>query len=182
MVIVDHAFIDFGSDASPQSRVSSTPHGSHSETRSTLADSVDSPPVRISGPPITLDLEDDRNFSKLPQVDQDLHGWAISLHRLRSTAEAAAECETAVIASTKDQPYPFGDRPLIVIRTNDRVPGYDELQAKLLLLSRNSKLVLAGNSSHMVIIDEPEVVIASIRQVVAAVGNVPRAPGGALTR
>jgi pimeloyl-ACP methyl ester carboxylesterase len=176
MVIVDHAFIDFASDASPQSSVSSTPHGSHSQTRSTLADSVDSPPVRISGPPIALDLEDNQNFSKLPQLDQDLHRWALSVHRLRPTVEAAAECEAAVESRTKDQPYPFGDRPLIVIRTNNRASGYEELQTKLLLLSRNNKLVLAGNSSHMVIIDEPDVVIASIRQVAAAVRNVPRGP------
>ena len=171
MIIVDHAFIGMGSDVSPQSRVSSGPRESNGPKRSTLAESVDSPPVFISGPPIALDLEDDRNFSKLPQLDQDLHRWAMSIHRLRPTVEAAAECFAAVEARTKDEPYPLGDRPLIVIRTNDRVAGYQELQTKLLLLSRNSKLVLAGNSSHMVIIDEPEVVIASIRQMVAALRN-----------
>lgn len=171
MVIVDHAFMDFGSDASPQSSVSSTPQGSHSQTVN-FSRFCRQPSVLVSAPLITLDLEDNQNFSKLPQLDQDLHRWAMSLHRLRPTVEAAAECEAAVEASTK-QPYPIGNRPLIVIRTNNRVPGYEELQTKLLLLSRNSKLV-AGNSSHMVVIDEPDVVVASIRQVVAAVRNVPR--------
>ena len=62
MVVVDHAFIDVGSDAPHQPPVSSN-------------GSVDSPPVLISSTPITLGLEDDRNFSKLPQLNRDLHAW-----------------------------------------------------------------------------------------------------------
>jgi pimeloyl-ACP methyl ester carboxylesterase len=162
MVVVDHAFIDVGSDAPPQSPVSPKPSPSAG---------LDSPPVLISSSPITLGLEDDRNFSKLPQRDRDLHTWAMSLHSWRPTAETAADCSAAVERAVQDQPFPFGDRPLIVIRTNNDAPAYGRLQEKLLRLSRNSTQVIAENSSHMIIIDEPQVVTTSIREVVQAIRN-----------
>ena len=52
MVIVDHAFIDVGSDAPPPTPVSSQPASSASSTQSTTVSSVDSPPVLISSSPI----------------------------------------------------------------------------------------------------------------------------------
>ena len=166
MVIVDHAFIDVGSN---------TPVSSNSQpgnpAGSTAASSVDSPPVLISSSPITLGLEDDQNFSRLPQRDRDLHTWAMSIHPLRPTAEMATECSATVESATKDQAYPFDHRPLIIIRTNDDRSAYAKLQAKLLALSHNSKQVTAEKSSHMVIIDEPEMVTAGIREVVNAVRN-----------
>lgn len=163
MVIVDHAFIDVGSDGAPAPPVSSKRAGSES--------SGDSAPVLISSTPITLGLEDDWNFSKLPQRNRDMHAWAMSTHPVRPTAETAAECSAVVESETRGEPFPLGDRPLIVIRTSNELPGYGHLQAKLLLLSRNSKQVVAQNSSHMVIIDEPEVVVSGIRKVVEAVRN-----------
>ncbi|HWF05349.1 MAG TPA: alpha/beta hydrolase, partial [Candidatus Angelobacter sp.] len=156
MVIVDHAFIDVGSGATQPPVSPGSPSGS----------SLDSPPVLLSSTPITLGLEDDRNFSKLPQRDRDLHTWAMSIHPLRPTEETAAECFAFIESKTGSQPYPLGSRPLIVIRTNNDLPAYERLQTKLLLLSRNSRQIQAARSSHMVIIDEPDVVIESIRKVV----------------
>ena len=170
MVIVDHALTDVGSDASPFSIASSNSQYKN-QIGATAARSADSPPVLISSSPITLDLEDDQNFKRLPQRDRDLHTWAMSIHPLQPTMEMAAECSVAVESTAKGQAYPFDNRPLIVIRTNNDLPAYEKLQAKLLALSHNSKQVVAGKSSHMVIIDEPEVVTAGIRRVADAVRN-----------
>jgi hypothetical protein len=93
----------------------------------------------------------------------------MSIHPLRPTADTAAECFTAVENATRGQPYPFGNRPLIVIRTNNDLRAYERLQARLLLLSRNSKQITAENSSHMVIIDEPEVITSNVQKMVNAV-------------
>ncbi len=147
MIIVDHAFPVTASDAAPPHSVSST-----------------SLPVLVSAPPITFGLEDDRNFARLPKLDRDLHAWATSLHPARPDGETIAHCETAL----DKRPPSLGAKPLIVISTNNDTPGYHELQQKLLSLSRNSKQVIAENSSHMVIIDQPDLVVDSIRQVVTA--------------
>jgi pimeloyl-ACP methyl ester carboxylesterase len=171
MVIVDHAFIDVGSDAAHHAPVSAQPSEPKASLGSTLTDSVDSPPVLISSSPITLGLENDWNFNKLPQRNRDLHLWAMSIHPARPTPETAAECSATVENATKDQAFPFGDKPLIVIRTAEDLPAYERLQTKLLRLSRNSKQIVAENSSHMIIIDEPELVTNSIREVVEAVRN-----------
>lgn len=48
-------------------------------------------------------------------------------------------------------------------------PQYGELQRKLLALSRDSEHFVAEHSSHMVIIDEPEIVIRAIQTVVQKV-------------
>ena len=170
MVVVDHAFIDIGPKAPAGPNISSKPAG---------AGSGDSAPVLISSTPITMGIEDDWNFNKLPKLNQDLHRWAMSIDPLRPTPEAAAECSAALEDGASNQLFPsqlspnqlfpLGDRPLVVIRTNNELPGYGELQAKLLSLSQNSKQVVAENSTHMVIVDQPEVVTNSIRRVVDAV-------------
>ena len=80
MVIVDHAFIDADGDrdtAKPQPQQRTD---------------VDSMPVLISKTPIALDLEDDRNFERLPARDQELHRWALSIHSDRPTPKMAARC------------------------------------------------------------------------------------------
>ena len=161
VVLVDHAFINVGSNAAPLQGLSNGAAGR----------SGDHPPVLIFSPPITLGLEDDQNFRKLPQHDQDLHTWAMSINPLRPTAEMASECFAAVDRATGDELFPFAHRPLIVIRTANDLPAYEQLQEALLRLSRNSKLILAANSSHMVIIDEPGVVTRAIREVINAVNN-----------
>jgi pimeloyl-ACP methyl ester carboxylesterase len=158
MVLVDHAFIDVSGDF----------HSDSSEGPLAAAH-LDQPPVLISKTPIVLTLEDDQNFSKLPQRNRDLHLWAMSAHPLRPTAETAAECIAAVDNATKQRPYPLGEMPLVVISTAIDSPNYRNLQAKLLTLSHDSSQIIAENSSHMVIVDEPEVIISAIHRVVEAV-------------
>ncbi len=155
MVLVDHAFLDVGSDATPSKRVA--------------ANSQDSPPVLISSAPIVIGMEDDENFAKLPQRDREMHRWAMANSPQRPTVESAAECLDEVERSTVGSQQPLGDRPLLVVRTGENVPAYERLQQKLMGLSRNSGMVLAGKSSHMVPIDQPDVVSASIVNTVEAV-------------
>ncbi|MBV9500654.1 MAG: alpha/beta hydrolase [Acidobacteriaceae bacterium] len=156
MVIIDHAFIDVGSDSTPVE--SPTPDSKGN-----------SPPVLISKTPITLGIEDDLNFGRLPPRGQELHRWAMSNHPARPTAETAAECVAAVERATNGQTFPLGDKPLIVIQTRNDALNYAKLQSKLMALSRDSQLATAEDSTHMVIIDRPDVIVSAIRRVVDAV-------------
>lgn len=153
MVLVDHAFVDTndsGGAAKPRRQASNS----------------DSPPVLISKTPIILDLEDNQNFTKLPERDQQLHRWALSIHSDRPTLETAARCFSE-IELQNEHSFPLRDRPLVVISTTYDSPRYVELQRKLLTLSRNSEQVIAENSTHMVIIDQPQIVVSAIQKVVA---------------
>ena len=46
--------------------------------------------------------------------------------------------------------------------------GWQEGQRKLAALSRQSELIVAAKSNHMIYLDEPEVVVEAIRRVHAA--------------
>ena len=157
MVIVDHAFIE--------------PRGADENGRAgpVAMQHLDTPPVLISETPIVLGIEDDRNFQKLPLSDQRLHEWAMSAHPIRTTGEIAAECFEEVAAATGKSAEPLGNIPLMVIRTKNDSPKYGELQRTLLSLSRDSRQSVAENSTHMILVDQPEVVIRAIEQVVSAV-------------
>lgn len=154
MVVVDHAFL--GTQASRTAASISAMRG------------LNSPPVLIFKTPITLDLEDDQNFNKLPERDQELHRWALSIHSLRPTPEMAAVCFSEVDRVESKLPFPLGNRPLAVVSTLYDSSSYRELQHQLLMLSHNSKQWMAENSSHMVIIDQPEIVVQAIENVVTA--------------
>jgi pimeloyl-ACP methyl ester carboxylesterase len=127
------------------------------------------------GPNATL-IESDPNFNKLSPRDRELDRWAMSQPRiqnaLKTNHELSPECFSEAEAITKEHPHPLNDKPLVdVSRGEDRSPEYDKFQVDLLSLSRNSKEIVAENSSHFVIIDRPDVVIDAIRQVVQAVRN-----------
>ncbi len=83
LILVDHAFVPPSTDAPPPKPVSSA------------FGALDSPPILISAEPITLGLEDDRNFRKLPQRNQDLHAWAMSKNPVRPDGETVSECSSA---------------------------------------------------------------------------------------
>ena len=81
------------------------------------------------------------------------------------------QCTADADAVVKNQPNPFRNRPLVDISTDDgeKMPPYAKLQSELLSLSNDSKQIVAKNGGHFVIIDRPDVVVDSIRQVVDAV-------------
>jgi pimeloyl-ACP methyl ester carboxylesterase len=150
MVIVDHAFL--GSSGDPSHRASPRPHSY-------------TPPVLISKAPFATGYEDNPNFSRLPERDQELHRWAMSQHPLKPGEAMVNDCVARIDHLTGQQVSSLEDLPLIVISTPNGAPGYAELQEKLLTLSRNSKQSIAQNSSHMVLIDRPDIVIQAIREI-----------------
>lgn len=154
VVLVDHAFIDIPNDSQSKSPPSSS-------------NGLDSPPVLISKAPITLDLEDNENFNRLPERDQQLHRWALA-HSLRPTPEMAAVCFSEVENAEKKVVFPLGQKPVAVVSTPYSAQNYKDLQHRLLMLSQNSRHFIAENSSHMVIIDQPDTVIRAIREVIGA--------------
>jgi pimeloyl-ACP methyl ester carboxylesterase len=160
MVIVDHAFIPGLVPTRPATHSHSLPQSY-------------TPPTLISGAPIVLDFEDDVNFSKLPKQDQELHAWALSENPLRPNYEMAQDCFSDLARVTGKSPFPFGDMPLAVISTGNETPGYWKLQTDLMALSHRSEHVIAWNSTHMVLIDEPEVITGSILKMATAARQQP---------
>lgn len=156
MVMVDHAFLPEGD--------------SHSALKAgrTAAPRGDSPPVLIEQSPIVLSTEETSNFQQLPDHVRALQQWAESRKPIPDTAETAKDCASE-LGSLKPAVHPLGGMPLVVISTGNTAPGYRELQQRLLLLSTNSRQVMAERSFHSVEIDQPEVVVGAVRQVVEAV-------------
>lgn len=139
MVIVDHAF---SPDRPPDT-------------------GDDSRPKLIEQTPIELTVEDISHFGNLPARSRELHRWAMSLHPKLPTAETLDDC----LAQLKNAGS-LGDIPLVVVSTGNQARGYARLQGQLLALSRRSSQMKAERSFHAVEIDQPEIVIAAIRQVV----------------
>jgi pimeloyl-ACP methyl ester carboxylesterase len=114
----------------------------------------------------------DADFQKLPQRDYELHLWADAQPRLaqvmKRNQEMVSECSDEVkAAGTQNEAVPLGDRPLVAVSQ----PATKGLHEQLLTLSSDSKLVVAANSGHSVMVDRPDVVIEAIREVVDAVRN-----------
>jgi pimeloyl-ACP methyl ester carboxylesterase len=153
MVILDHAFIP--GQVVPR-------HATHSLLQSY------GPPTLVSASPIIMDFQDDVNFSKLPKLDQELHIWALSQNPIQPDYEMAQDCFSVLATVTGKSPFPLGDMPLAVISTANETPGYLKLQTDLMALSHRSEHVIAWNSTHMVLIDEPEVITGSILKMATA--------------
>jgi pimeloyl-ACP methyl ester carboxylesterase len=160
MVIVDHAFIP---DQVPPRQTTR----SHSLVQSY------SPPALVSESPIVMDYQDDVNFGKLPKLDQELHIWALSENPIRPDYEMAEDCFSDLATVIGKSRFPLGDIPLTVISTANETPGYLKLQTDLMALSHRSEHVIAWNSTHMVLIDEPEVITGSILKISMAARQQP---------
>jgi pimeloyl-ACP methyl ester carboxylesterase len=160
VVIVDHAFIPDQVPARKAAHSHSLPKGY-------------SPPTLVSDAPIVLDFQDDVNFSKLPKHDQELHTWALSENPIQPDYEMAQECFADLAMVTGKSRFPLGDMPLAVISTDNETPSYLKLQTDLMALSHRSEHVIAWNSTHMVLIDEPEVITGSILKMATAARQQP---------
>jgi len=87
------------------------------------------------------------------------------------------------LIATDRREFMFGDKPVMVLTatkmptkprfSDEQIAEQDQdhrtLQARMLLLSKNSKQVLVPNSGHYVQLDSPDAVISGILEVVAAV-------------
>jgi pimeloyl-ACP methyl ester carboxylesterase len=157
MVFVDHAII-----LEPPPGDDKAPAPMPPPPSATPGASVPTPPVGIEGDP---------NFSKLSSRDRELHLWATSRPRsqaaMQTNWDIIPQCSSEAEALTKKYPQRLGDKPLVNVSTDEfRDADYVKLQADLLTPSRNSKEIVAQNSTHFVIIDRPDVVVDAIRQAV----------------
>lgn len=116
-------------------------------------------------------------FHKLPPRAFALHEWANGLPGAaavrRSTPTVMPACEKDIDDRTRGVERPLGNTPLVVLHTNPGDPlgqsPYMRLQRTLAGLSGNSVTIQAEQSSHYIMLDRPDLVIAATRRVVAAV-------------
>ena len=73
----------------------------------------------------------------------------------------------AQVAATGD----YGDIPLVVLSANSASPSEIEGHGGLARLSSQGKHVVASKGGHWIQLDEPDLVIESIREVVESVGR-----------
>jgi pimeloyl-ACP methyl ester carboxylesterase len=96
--------------------------------------------------------------------------WSKAKHR-----QARLE-ETSQMRASNDElrDASLGDMPLVVIAAGDtlaHVPHWQEAQAYEAARSRNSRLVIAEGSHHMIQWDQPEVVVDAVQAVIVAARN-----------
>ena len=118
--------------------------------------------------------------NKLPADAQRMRAWALA--QLGHIASGVNPFEIEELAGLRAEwaksKYPLGDMPLIVLTrglSEEEGPDSKALEeehrrahAAIAAMSRNGKLVVATRSGHHVQLDEPELVINSIREVLAA--------------
>lgn len=115
-------------------------------------------------------------FQKLPPRAYALHQWANALPDAvaarRNNPALLAGCTADTDARTRGLSRPLGNKPLVVLHTNAGDPlgpsQYMQLQRKLAGLSTNSMTIQAERSSHYIMLDRPDLVIAAIQRVLAA--------------
>ena len=119
--------------------------------------------------------------NKLPADAQRMRTWALGQVKHWSQGDNPFESEelAGLRAERAKSERLLGDMPLIVLtRGKSEEAGPDgkafeeELRrdhTDIATMSRNGKLVIAEHSGHHVQLDEPELVIKSIREVLAGV-------------
>jgi pimeloyl-ACP methyl ester carboxylesterase len=119
--------------------------------------------------------------NKLPADAQRMRTWALAqLGHVAAAVNPFVEEELAGLrAERAKSEHPLGEMPLIVLtRGMSEKDGPDgeafaaehrRDHAAQAAMSRKGKLVIAAHSGHHVQLDEPELVIKSIREVLAAV-------------
>jgi pimeloyl-ACP methyl ester carboxylesterase len=115
---------------------------------------------------------------KLPPDAQRMRAWALGqLGHIAAGVNPFEHEELAALrAERAKSKYPLGDMPLIVLTRGISEEDSKALEeehrrdhAAVAAMSRNGKLLIAAHSGHHVQLDEPELVIQSIREVLAAV-------------
>ncbi len=119
-------------------------------------------------------------FNKLPESIQKLRLWALNRfeYYAGNVNEFLFEEKARMVKEREEQPYMLGDIPLIVITAEQshESADMDEQERRLnqeamTKLSRNSKQIIAFESSHEIHIDQPELVVDAIKQIIEAVNK-----------
>jgi pimeloyl-ACP methyl ester carboxylesterase len=157
------------------------------------------PPVKVAGPLRISDIPpealrqmkagaaqlaqhaNDPPRDKLPPAAQKMREWALGQigHIAAGVNPVEIEELAALRAERAKSAYPLGDKPLIVLtRGISDADGQDGKSfeaehrrdhAASAKMSRNGKLIIATRSGHHIQLDEPELVIQSIREVLGAI-------------
>lgn len=118
--------------------------------------------------------------SRLPPEAQRMRAWVLSRWQHAAAAVNPLESEELMGLRTErlKSEHPLGDLPLVILTrgiAEESGPDAAALEqehrkdhAVLAALSRKGEQVIAKNSGHHIQLDEPELVIATIRRVVAA--------------
>jgi hypothetical protein len=112
----------------------------------------------------------------LPPDAQRMRTWTLGQlkHALSNDNPVEAEELGLLRADRAQSPHPLGDLPLVVLsrgRAEDDAPaeeGHRREQAELVALSRSGRQVVAERSGHHIPLQEPELVVAAIRDVLSA--------------
>lgn len=116
----------------------------------------------------------------LPEAAQQMRAWSFRQIKHWATNDNPFEGEelAALLARSTTESYPLGELPLVVIsRGLPERPGpqgqaeeeeHSRNQEALTRLSRNSRQIIAERSRHEVLLYEPNVVVAAIRDVLSA--------------
>lgn len=125
-------------------------------------------------------------FDKLPSKIQTLRLWALNNPKLSAATDDfwAEELQAMFVARSKT-PYQLGDIPLVVLIGNKKggetpqgitaeewkrlTEEKRKQKMELANLSRNSKVIISGESGHHIQLEEPDLVVNAIRQVVESV-------------
>lgn len=116
----------------------------------------------------------------LPPGAQRMRTWAFGQVKHWATNDNPFEGEElkTLLDRWTGAPHPFGDMPIVVISRGIPEAGDAEVerehernQTELLRLSTRTRQIIARKSRHEVMLDEPEIDVAAIREVLAAVGT-----------
>ena len=115
--------------------------------------------------------------ARLPRDARAMRTWSFGQIKHWAANDNPFEGEelAALLVRWSTKPHAFGDMPIVVLSRGlpespdtlrERAHARD--QAELLTLSRRARQVIAQHAGHDIMIDEPEVTIAAIRDVLAA--------------
>jgi pimeloyl-ACP methyl ester carboxylesterase len=141
-------------------------------------------PVINSNPSVKFDTSVEPPLNRLPDSIQKLQIWAQSQDTYKSSVDNemnwSPEDVNNIYNHAGEASYMLGNIPLIVLTRGKG--GYDGrtdsselekerlmLQAQLAHLSTNSKHIIDENSGHNIHLEDPQLVINSIKEVIMAV-------------
>jgi pimeloyl-ACP methyl ester carboxylesterase len=118
-------------------------------------------------------------YNKLPPAAQAVRRWSWSQPKQFAANNSAFDGDEALAMRREREanPKPLGDLPVIVITRSQPITGLSAaaleperqaLQSQLAQLSTRGRQVVAPDSGHHVHIDAPAVVVAAIREIIAA--------------